>query len=317
MIKSELLKGVLLVSLGASFYGMLATVVKLSYNQGFSLPEVTTAQYLIGLVGMSLFVWIQGKISKKELAKPSGEDIWKLLLAGTTFGMTSLFYYSAVHFLDVSIAIVLLMQSVWLSVLLESLLDRKFPSTRKIIATIIVLTGTVFATNAVNSEVSLNWKGIMFGMLAATSFSITMFTSNRIATHLPALRKTLLMLTGGTAMVLLFAFFSQIGPQYIGGFFENTKVSYIPIKEFDLSVFWRFGLFLAVFGTILPPIMFNLGFPRTGLGLGSIVSSLELPVSVTMAFVLLSETVLPIQWMGIAMILAAIVYMNVGSKVRS
>ncbi|MDN5397381.1 MAG: EamA/RhaT family transporter, partial [Chryseobacterium sp.] len=51
-----------------------------------------------------------------------------------------------------------------------------------------------------------------------------------------------------------------------------------------------------------------------GLGLGSIVSSLELPVSVTMAFVLLGEKVLLIQWGGIILILFAIVLMNLPSK---
>ena len=57
-------------------------------------------------------------------------------------------------------------------------------------------------------------------------------------------------------------------------------------------------------------VLLNLGFPKTGLGLGSIVASVELPVSVTMAFVLLGEQVLFLQWLGIAIILLAIVYMN-------
>ena len=86
------------------------------------------------------------------------------------------------------------------------------------------------------------------------------------------------------------------------------------IRPFDYSILWTYGLFLAVFGTILPPILFNIGFPNSGLGLGSIVSSLELPVSVTMAFVLLGEEVLLIQWSGIALILFAIVLMNLPSR---
>jgi drug/metabolite transporter (DMT)-like permease len=47
----------------------------------------------------------------------------------------------------------------------------------------------------------------------------------------------------------------------------------------------------------------NAGFPLTGIGLGSIVSALELPVSVTMAFVLLNEDVKPFQWFGIVLIM--------------
>ena len=33
---------------------------------------------------------------------------------------------------------------------------------------------------------------------------------------------------------------------------------------------------MALFGTIIPPMLLNAGFPHTGIGLGSIVSSLEL-----------------------------------------
>ncbi len=76
------------------------------------------------------------------------------------------------------------------------------------------------------------------------------------------------------------------------------------IRPFDYSILWTYGLFFSCFSEqFLPPILFNIGFPNSGLGLGSIVSSLELPVSVTMAFVLLGEEVLLIQWTGIALIL--------------
>jgi drug/metabolite transporter (DMT)-like permease len=43
----------------------------------------------------------------------------------------------------------------------------------------------------------------------------------------------------------------------------------------------------------------------------SIVSALELPVSVMMAYVLLNEDVNTTQWLGIALIIAAIIIMNI------
>ncbi len=153
--------------------------------------------------------------------------------------------------------------------------------------------------------------------MAAGSYTLTMFTSNTIATHLPVFRKSLVMLAGGSIIVFSFLFFAQIGPMYFDGlqslylnFTENTE----HIHPFNYSIFWTYGIILALFGTIIPPILFNVGFPNAGLGLGSIVSSLELPVSVTMAFVLLGEKVFLIQWVGIVLILFAIVLMNLPSK---
>lgn len=317
MEKKNILKGVLLVGIGASIYGMLATFVKMSYKEGFTTSEVTTAQFTIGFLGLLILNFFQTITSKKALSSPSPKEFKMLMLAGTSLGCTSLFYYIAVQYINVSIAIVLLMQSVWFSVVVEGFITRKFPNAKKIIATLIVLIGTVLATNLINMEVKIDWHGIFWGLLAAASFTATMFTSNTLATNLPVLRKSIIMLSGGSVIIFFFLFFAQIGPLYFEGlksFYLNFTDNTQHIRPFNYSIFWTYGFILALFGTIIPPILFNLGFPNTGLGLGSIISSLELPVSVTMAFILLGEQVLFIQWIGIVLILFAIVLMNLPSK---
>ena len=306
--------------MGASIFGMLATFVKLAYKDGYTTSEVTTAQFILGLIGLLILNIFQTKTSKKTISKPTSKEVKMLMLAGTSLGCTSLFYYICVQYINVSIAIVLLMQSVWFSVVVESIISKKFPHIKKVIATIIVLIGTFLATNLINLEVKLDWRGLFWGLLAAASFTATMFTSNTLATHLPVLRKSFVMLCGGAIVVFLFLFFAQIGPLHFDilksvylNFTENTE----HIKPFDFSIFYTYGFILALFGTIIPPVLFNLGFPKTGLGLGSIISSLELPVSVTMAFMLLGEKVILVQWIGIVLILFAIVLMNLPSRKKA
>lgn len=313
-------KGVVFVAIGACVFGMLATFVKLAYHDGYTTSEVTTAQFVIGILGLFILNIIQTKTSKKDLPKPTSKEVKMLLLAGTSLGCTSLFYYICVQYINVSIAIVLLMQSVWFSVVVESIISKKFPNAKKVVATIIVLLGTFLATNLINLDVKLDYRGIFWGLMAASSFTATMFTSNRIATHLPALRKSFIMLCGGAVVVALFLFFAQIGPLHFEGlksFYLNFTDNTAHIKPFDYSILYTYGFVLALFGTIVPPTLFNLGFPRTGLGLGSIISSLELPVSVTMAFLLLNEKVILVQWIGIVLILFAIVLMNFPFKKKT
>lgn len=317
MEKKNILKGVLFVGIGASIYGMLATFVKLAYKDGFTTSEVTTSQFVLGLLGLLILNFVQTITSKKPLSSPNAKEVKMLLLAGTSLGCTSLFYYISVQYINVSIAIVLLMQSVWFSVVVESFITKKLPNAKKIIATLIVLLGTVLATNLINMDVKIDWNGVFWGLLAAVSFTMTMFTSNTLATHLPVLRKSMMMLIGGSAIVFAFLFFAQIGPVYsesLKSFYLNFTDNTQHIRPFNYSILWTYGIILAVFGTIIPPILFNIGFPNAGLGLGSIVSSLELPVSVTMAYVLLGEKVIFVQWLGIALILFAIVLMNLPSK---
>lgn len=295
MIKNSVLKGVFLVGLGATSYGMLATFVKIAYGEGFTTPEVTIAQFVYGITGMLLINMFQKAKKRNDVAKASTKNISQLVLAGTSLGMTSIFYYLAVKYIPVSIAIVLLMQTVWMGVLFEMILEKKRPSTQKIISVLIVLFGTALATNLIQSKVALDWRGIALGLLAAASFTTTMFTANRVATHISSAQRSLYMLLGGAVIVTGFAIATQ-----------NTP--------FNFEIFMKWGIVLALFGTIIPPLLFNAGFPLTGIGLGSIVSALELPVSVLMAYVLLGEKVIFIQWIGIILIILAIVIMNVNVK---
>lgn len=295
MTKNSVLKGVFFVGIGATSYGMLATFVKLAYKEGFTTPEVTVSQIVNGILVLLLINAFQ-KIKKgKEVVKASVKNIFHLILAGTSIGFTSLFYYLSLNYIPVSIAIVLLMQTVWMGVLFEMFLEKKKPSLQKIIAVLIVLTGTVLATNLMESTIKISWMGLLFGLLAAASFTATMIGANRVGLGISSIQRSLYMLIGGAIVVVLFAVFTQTTP-------------------FNFDVFLKWGIVLAFFGTIIPPLLFTSGFPLTGIGLGSIVSALELPVSVLMAYFILDEKVNAVQWLGIVLIILAVVLMNIKSK---
>ena len=298
MFRNKVLKGVFLVGFGATSYGMLATFVKLAYSdtssQGlhYTPAEVITAQFVLGIIVIFIITLFQNKKSGNRVAKASSSDIKKLMLVGTSTGLTSIFYYLAVKYIPVSIGIVLLMQTVWMGVFLEMILDKRMPSKIKLLSVIIILFGTALATNLFFNKVELDWRGILLGLLAAASFTTTMYAANKVALSISSAQRSLYMLLGGAVIVLLFAVLTQKTP-------------------FNFDIFYKWGILIALFGTIIPPMLLNAGFPLTGIGLGSIVSALELPVSVTMAFVLLNETVLLSQWIGIVLIIMAIVIMNV------
>lgn len=292
MSKNSIIKGVVLVGLGATSYGMLATFVKLAYQEHYTTAEVTSSQFIFGILGVLIINMFQKAKSKQAIVKATTRNSIQLMLAGSSLGMTSVFYYLCVKYIDVSIAIVLLMQTVWMGVLLEWFLEKRAPSLQKIIAVFIVLLGTILATNLLNNTTPIDWRGILWGLLAASSFTTTMFTANRVARGISSAQRSLYMLLGGAIIVFAFALYTQTTP-------------------FNFSIFLKWGIFLALFGTIIPPMLLNAGFPITGIGLGSIVSALELPVSVMMAFIILNEKVIAIQWFGIILILAAIVIMNI------
>src|SRR5690625_7340964 len=102
------------------------------------------------------------------------------MLTGVSMGATTFIYYLSVQYISVSIAIVLLMQSVWIGVLIDALINKIKPDLLKIVAVFVVLGGTILATNLLKSEIVLDWRGILLGFMAAISYSITIFANNRV-----------------------------------------------------------------------------------------------------------------------------------------
>ncbi len=290
-MNNSVLKGSLLVALGASSYGMLTTFVKMAYAEGYTSYEITFSQMLLGLIGLIILNLIFVKEKQSYLEQTKTKSILKLMAAGTSLGLTSIFYYFAVKYIPVSIGIVLLMQSVWISVLLESIITKKKPGLNKILAVVVILIGTVLATNIFIDAVELDWRGIGWGLLAAVSYTITIYTSNTVALHLHSFRRSLWMMLGGTIIIAI------ISAPFL-------------LEQFNLDIFKKWGLILALFGTILPPILFTRGMPKISVGLGAIISSVELPVAVILAYLLLDEVINIYQWTGIIIIIASVILMN-------
>lgn len=249
MSNNNIIKGVFLVALGATSYGMLATFVKLAYKEEFTTAEVTSSQFILGIIGILIINLFQRTKNKNTAIKASPKNIMHLMLAGTSLGMTSVFYYLAVKYIPVSIGIVLLMQTVWMGVLLEWFLDKKAPSLQKMISVIIVLIGTALAINIFKidfNDPTIDWSnGLFWGILAAASFTTTMFTANKVALGISSAQRSLYMLLGGAAIVFGFSLYTQTTP-------------------FNLEIFAKWGIILALFGTIIPPMLLNAGFSTYG-----------------------------------------------------
>jgi drug/metabolite transporter (DMT)-like permease len=290
-MKNKALKGSIFIAVGASSYGMLGTFVKMAYHDGFSTAEVTLSQFGLGFVGLFILTLFR-KQGVVPATKTSGiKSIFKLIVAGTSLGLTSIFYYLAVQYITVSVGIVLLMQTVWMGVILEMILHKKAPGLRKMVSVFIILAGTVLATSLLTRSVNINWSGFGWGMMAALSYTATMYSSNHLELHFPPLKRSLYMILGGLIIISLI-FHASL----------NQHLSY--------RIFLNWGLLLSLFGTILPPLLFTRGMPLIGMGLGAIIASVEIPVSVLMAHILLKEPVSFRQWVGVILILFAVVLMN-------
>jgi drug/metabolite transporter (DMT)-like permease len=290
----SMIKNAFLVFLGACSFGVLSTFVKLAYGEGYTLGEVSGVQVFFGmLILWMLFFFGKAAGLIRERPKQKKDPVWKLIVSGFSSGTVSIVYYKCVELVPASIAIVLLMQFVWIGILLELLLFKSKPSRQQVYSMILVLAGTVLAAGLFNQqEVEISLAGVLYGLLAATFYSVFLIVNSRVGNDYPPVQKSAFMLTG--ACLLVFIVFP---PSFI---FNGVL----------LGKLWQWGLLLSVFGTVIPPLFFAIGIPRIGVPVSSIISAAELPVAVAMSYFVLAEKVTALQWIGVAIILSAIVFSN-------
>lgn len=293
-MKNSYLVSGFLVAVGAASYGMLTTFVKLAEKKGYTIFEITMAEYIIGVIGLVLLDSLvkNRKRPTKTYQPASRRNIRNLMLTGASMGVTTFVYYLSVKYISVSIAIVMLMQSVWIGVVFDAIFNKTKPGLLKILAVIVVLIGTLLATNIFFSEVVLDWRGMALGFLAAISYSITILATNRVALDLAPTTRSKWMVIGAFVIVAVITL-----P--------------VLIQHFKWDILYTWGIFFGFFGAVLPPILLNYAMPKINLGIGAIITSMELPVAVSLAYFLLNEKVNLYQWLGIILILIAIAGMNI------
>lgn len=282
-------KYIIIVALGAISYGTLTSFAKIAYGQGYSAGEITFAQAFLG----AIILW--SVVTFKNIKKGSFRLTWnwKLLLAGTTMGFSAYCFYLSVKYIPVSLAIVLLMQVSWISNLAEWLVFKKKLSILEIMASVIIVGGTVLAGNLLNTK-DLNFSLTGIGLALSSAFLYTLYVlfTSRLGNETPMFEKSALMTTGSAMMILLINFPSIATSTHL-----------------DLGLL-KWGMFLAVFGTVIPPICFTTGMPKIGAGLSSILLTLELPAVVFCAHIILGEQVTILQVIGIGIMIGAIVWLN-------
>lgn len=277
----------LIVLIGGCCYGALSTFVKLAYSAGFTSSEVTGSQFLMG----TLLIWIAAIFSKKK--KLTLPKIGKLLISGIPLGLTSLFYYQSLQSLNASLAIIFLFQFVWIGSLFEWVFYKKAPTKEKLVSIGILVIGSILASGIIaQGSGGLTWQGTVWGMLSAITYTTFIFVSGSVEKNTPVVQKSALFTTGG--MITVFT----LSPP--------TGLLQLPV----LMEIAPYGLYLGLLGVVLPPILFTIGMPHVGPGLGTILTSAELPIAVILSSLVLNEFVSMSQWVGVVLILGGIVAGN-------
>ncbi|MDN5284506.1 MAG: EamA/RhaT family transporter [Mucilaginibacter sp.] len=283
-----------MVLAGACSYGILSTLVKLAYAEGYNTAEISVTQAFIGMCFLWMFVLFQRRNSNTGPSFQQSKKQWlTLLLSGTAIGLASFLYYLSVRYISASVAVVIMMQFTWISILLDWLFFKKKPRLAELLIIGVILTGTVMASKIIHADATSK-TGVLYALASALLYALYIVANSKIVINIPPVKKGALMMLGSTAGVVI----------------VNAH-SLIINHHFDLGLL-KWGIVLALFGTIIPPLLFANSISKTGAALSSILMAVEIPVAVICSHLLLKEQVSLVQWLGIMLMLLSIVMLNIG-----
>lgn len=278
-------KGVLYILIGASFFGFTPIFAKIGFSQGYSLGQINIVQMIISFI----LLWSLTLIKRASFKGLHRKNILQVMVTGCFIGLTSIFYYGSMQYLPASLAIILMFQFVWIGIILEWIFSKIKPSKLTVLSILLILVGVFFASNFVNGDINgLPLKGFVFGILSAFTYAGFIFCSGKAAVNVDPWTRSSLMVTGSTILVLV-VFMADIP-------------AVLPLEKDLLTT----AVGVSLFGAVLPPLFFAAGAPLVSGGMANILTSIELPIAILSASLILSEAVSTFQWFGIVIILAAI-----------
>ncbi|MEK4248584.1 EamA family transporter [Paenibacillus sp. FSL W7-1287] len=287
-------KGIVFILIGASFFGFTPIFAKLGFSYGYSLGQINIVQMIIS----ACILWSITLIKRSSFQGLTFKSILQMMMTGCFIGLTSIFYYGSMQYLPASVSIILMFQFVWIGILLEWVFSKIKPSPVTILSIFFILIGVFLASNILNGDVqNLPIRGFVFGILSAMTYAGFIFFSGKVAVTVDAWTRSSFMVSGSLILVLILFM---------------RDIPFIFPLEGDLLTT---ALGVSLFGAVLPPLCFAIGAPLVPGGIANILTSIELPIAILSASIILSETVTPLQWIGTAVILAAIVWNELGSNI--
>lgn len=286
----EKFKYSIMVLLGGTLYGTMSSFVKKSYSNGFTAAELSFWQAFVAFIILAVCTIISAKNNSGKLHR---NDILSLIFTGSAIGLTNFLYYKSVQFIPASLAIILLMQFTWFSMLLEWLFLHRRPTHTELITVLVILIGTVMASGILSADsYSYSFMGISLALLSSLTYSAYIVANGQCGRGVRWEAKSMAIMLGSSMTI-----FAINTPRIIEG-------------EYLCGEFISWILLLAVAGTTVPTALFAAGIPKIGAPLSSILMTVELPVAVICAWLILGETVTAVQVAGVALLLTAIAVMN-------
>ncbi len=278
-------RGLVLILVSTVAYGTMPILAKLAYANGVRTGSLLFWRFTLAAL---LFALLMRR----------GQPPWRqrLLLwgLGAVFIGNALTYFKALETVPAT-TVSLVLYTYPVIVMLESaLFGLEHLTVRGLFAALLAFSGCALTAGAART----GGPGVYYALVSAFVYATYVVLSSRIARSVPA----------ETAALHL----AQVAAVVMGVLALLRGELALPAEP----VAWLTVLAIAILCTVVAMYAFLAGLARVGPGRAAVISSLEVLVTLVLAFLFLGERLGPRQWAGAVLILGAVLLQNLGRRFR-
>lgn len=280
--KSRLL-GAFFVIFSAIGFGAMAIFGKIAFASGASTSTVLFVRFLIA---GSLMVLVMTALRQKW---PKGRDLLILVGMGMIgYAGQAFCFFSALHHATAGLTGLLLYLYPALVIVFSALLGRRKLTLGKSLLALLSLFGILLT---VSDGLAGTPLGIAFGVGAALVYTVYILVGEGVSARTGANSAACVIMLGAALV------------------FGCVMLVEGPKPPASLDGWLAIGA-IAVFSTLMPITFFFAGMRHLGAGDASTLSTLEPVVTLLLAYLFLGETLGPIQALGAALVIVAVVVLT-------
>jgi drug/metabolite transporter (DMT)-like permease len=282
-------RGLALVAFSTIAYGILPILGKVAYAAGVSALPLLAWRYVIAAALIALLV---------RGPRPPLRERLRLWGIGSVFVFNSIAYFRALETIPASVTALVLYTYPVIVALLAASLGVEPLTGRALLAAISAFAGCALTAAGAPSAAPVASSGVAWALAAALIYASYIVLSSRYGAGVPA--RILALHLAQAAAVICVAFALADGGLSV------------PLDPRGLAAVAGIG----VVSTVVAMTAFLAGMALIGPTRASVLSSLEVLVTLVLAFALLGERLGPWQWAGAALILGAVAFQNAAALRR-
>ena len=277
-------EGLLLCLLSAAGFAAMPIFARQAYATGIELTPLLALRFVMA----AAMLWALVLLRRRPLGSPRGLVLGAALGFGG-YALQAGLYFGAIQRIDVGLASLLLYAYPSLVTLAAFALRRESPTRRKLGALALASSGVVLVL-AGGGTGSIDWLGVAMALACAGFYTVFILGSERASARTPAVPFAASVATGAAVTFAIAALFT-------GGVHASGE-----------GVLW--AAVIAVVSTVIPIVLFTAGLARVGASTTAIASTVEPALTVALAWIVLGETLGPLQLAGGALVLSAVVLLQ-------